>query len=631
MLYPDGMPLVRTKIEPWREIEVTEAERLSLERLGLLYTGDIVVPPPSFSDSQYSELANPNGEAARRVIEAVGASELIANLTTQLLADVDSRGYVDGVYVGTEIAETVDESYVAGLLAEGLARASVLDIATSAAGSVGKVRNARRLDIQADYVFYATPFGDWNPAIEQAIADLAPISGTDAISGVLYFAPGQYFDSGNHVIPDTKRIIVEGAGATSTLLRRSTGATGDWWTINSKDSGVRDLTLDGRRYQNPTAGDSLVLNGAYTFARDVFVNKSAANGITIGKAGAAVVHSLIDVRVRECAAHGIATITGSESTDGIWTAVEVGLCGQSGVYLGVGSQNIKSLHVWGSGLEDTTNRHGVWVNSQTNTFVNLQSESNNGFGLQVTGARNVFVGGRIWQNQSAGIRGISATYLTVIGMMLYRNAAVNGASGTASLGFSAIYLTNTPYHVIVGCSVWDDNVAFSPVDYSKALGAPPTYPNPGRVAQRSQAYGYTADGTSNYGTIVGNSMPRELMRTTSGPIGFADGAGNDDVIFANQWGSGGLSAPTVAPVAGAVRAPSYADFVYVSGASTITSILGHRLGRRISLYFVGPGAGQVTDDGDTLNLAGNLATANGVMLSLVSDGAKWRETSRVTL
>lgn len=53
------MPLVRTTIEPWREISVSDAEYVRLLRDGLIYTGGAPAAPPAFSDQQYAEMLLP--------------------------------------------------------------------------------------------------------------------------------------------------------------------------------------------------------------------------------------------------------------------------------------------------------------------------------------------------------------------------------------------------------------------------------------------------------------------------------------------------------------------------------------------------------------------------------------------
>lgn len=87
------MPTIRTTLEPWREIVVTESEYLSLLRQGLIYDDEPPPPPPpSFTDQQYDELDDPESEAATRIVEAVLASidsgGLVAAATAAVIAEV---------------------------------------------------------------------------------------------------------------------------------------------------------------------------------------------------------------------------------------------------------------------------------------------------------------------------------------------------------------------------------------------------------------------------------------------------------------------------------------------------------------------------------------------------------------
>jgi hypothetical protein len=108
------MPTIRTTIEPWRDIAVTEREYLYLLRAGLIYDGTPPPPPPpSFSDQQYAELADPEGEAAERVTEAVIAGNLGASFR--------DRATHTGLQTSATIADFTEavQDAVAALLAAG--------------------------------------------------------------------------------------------------------------------------------------------------------------------------------------------------------------------------------------------------------------------------------------------------------------------------------------------------------------------------------------------------------------------------------------------------------------------------------------------------------------------------------
>lgn len=71
------MPTIRTTLEPWREIVVSDAEYLYLLRQGLIYTGETPPARPAFNDEQYEELAAPDGLAITRILDSIGGSEEI--------------------------------------------------------------------------------------------------------------------------------------------------------------------------------------------------------------------------------------------------------------------------------------------------------------------------------------------------------------------------------------------------------------------------------------------------------------------------------------------------------------------------------------------------------------------------
>lgn len=67
------MPLVRTTIEPWREISVSDAEYVRLLRDGLIYTGAPPAAPPAFSTQQYAEMLTPGSPIVTAARAGIGA------------------------------------------------------------------------------------------------------------------------------------------------------------------------------------------------------------------------------------------------------------------------------------------------------------------------------------------------------------------------------------------------------------------------------------------------------------------------------------------------------------------------------------------------------------------------------
>lgn len=86
------MPTIRTTLEPWREIVVSEDEYLYLLRDGLIFTDQDPPPaPPSFTDEQYDELDDPESEAASRIVDAIlaeGTGGIVTAATAAVLAEV---------------------------------------------------------------------------------------------------------------------------------------------------------------------------------------------------------------------------------------------------------------------------------------------------------------------------------------------------------------------------------------------------------------------------------------------------------------------------------------------------------------------------------------------------------------
>lgn len=77
-----------------------------------------------------------------------------------------------------------------------------------------------------------------------------------------------------------------------------------------------------------------------------------------------------------------------------------------------------------------------------------------------------------------------------------------------------------------------------------------------------------------------------------------------------------------------MRVPSESDTIIVSAAQEITSVLGHRPGRRVTIIFTNASPLPVRDNGTTLNLKGDFVPTQNDVLSLVSDGTNWYEVSR---
>ncbi|ADD80999.1 tail fiber protein [Rhodococcus phage ReqiPoco6] len=463
---------------------------------------------------------------------------------------------------------------------------------------------------------------DHGAALLSAIASLPVKPNAFGAVGTIYFPAGNWVISGSFANSEAKRFNIVGEGALVTTIKRPAGQyETDFFTLNAKNTYISGMTIEGGRYQGNT-GDTVVLNGAYTrFERSV-VTKSGGNGLTIGKAGAAIVHSLHSLLFRENAKYGIHTVASSGSTDGMWSDVEVGNSGLSGVRLSTGAQNISNLHVWGSGLESTTDRDGIWLDSGSNQLTNWQSEKNLGRGIRITSDSNVLTGGRVWGNCLGAVYLLSANYNVIADNIFSRNS-VNNTSGSTSTSFAVVFADGSTHNSFNGNIFWDTATEMPAGTYVTQ----PTYPYPGRTAVRTHALLYAEAGASDYNILVGNDAPRELTRLGSSVLPYVI-VGNNDLIENNNWGSSIL--PDRSIVSGAVRVPADSNVITISASAEITSVLGHRRGREVTLIFTAATPGVVRDNGTTLNLAGDFTPAKGGTLQLVSDGTNWYETGRST-
>ncbi|ADD80892.1 tail fiber protein [Rhodococcus phage ReqiPepy6] len=474
-----------------------------------------------------------------------------------------------------------------------------------------------------DVVGFNDGVTDQGPALLTAIASLPVKPNAFGAVGTVYFPAGNWVISGSFSNSEAKRFNIVGEGAMVTTIKRPSGQDNtDLFTLNAKHTFISGVTIEGGRYQGNT-GDSVVLNGAYTrFERSV-ITKSGGNGLTIGKAGAAIVHTLHSLLFRENAKYGIHTVASSGSTDGMWSDVEVGNSGLSGVRLSTGAQNISNLHVWGSGLESTADRDGIWLESGSNQLTNWQSEKNLGRGVRITSDSNVLTGGRAWGNCLGAVYLLSANYNMVANNIFCRNS-VNNTSGSTSTSFAVVFLDGASTRNSFGNNNFWDTATEMPAG---TYVTQPTYPYPGRTAVRTHALLYAEAGTSDYNVLVANDVPRELTRLGSSVLPYVI-VGNNDLIENNNWGS--TIVPDRSVVSGAVRVPADSNVITVSASTEITSVLGHRRGREITIIFTAATPGVVRDNGTTLNLAGDFTPSKGGTLQLVSDGTNWYETGRST-
>ncbi len=255
------MPIVRTTLEPWRDILVSDTEYLALLRVGLIYDGEPINPPPAFTDAQYAELANPTGEAAQRVLaaalELVNESEVTSSVVSAALAlidtdldakvaaintDLDGKVAVAGASKDAALAARNEaETFAAGTVALQDAAVTVL-LETPESGSAAQV-NAL-IDVRAvgkgELVINAKDFGatgdgstDDGPAIQSALNAAGALVGLDLGGnlgprrGATVLIPdGDYQSTAPYKIP--KYVTVRGSGSRSTRLFNNVGDLFAW-------------------------------------------------------------------------------------------------------------------------------------------------------------------------------------------------------------------------------------------------------------------------------------------------------------------------------------------------------------------------------------------------------------------
>lgn len=545
------------------------------------------------------------------VVAAVAAVEGLSTAQDAAVADL--------VAPGTATKAALDGTYAPSSLSTTKADASSLT-AIAPAGGVRAVGKGELIFNVRDYGAVGNGITDDGPAIEAAIAAINAVPNAYSAAGVLLFPPGKFMDSKNHVIPSNKRIHIRGSQIYTSIVTRTGAASGDWWTLNSNSGGMETITLEGGRYQGAT-GDAVVLNGAYGYLTDVQIVKSGGSGLVVGKAAPAIAPRITHVSISECAQYGAQIVAGSGSTDGMWVNVVISATGWTGFKIEESAQNILNLHVWGCGVESTTDYHGVWITATGCLFATWQSEKNLGSGIYIQGNNNQFVGGRAWGNGLSGIRSLASNRNNYVGNEIYWNGVKN-TTLTSTISFSGIHMDNSQENVLTGNNVWDSAVEIPAGNYVTV----PTHPYPGRTATQTQPYNYAEAGTSDFNVLVGNSMRKERAR--SGAYNTTDGAtfGNSNIWSGNDLGSAPV--PTKSVAGGAVRIAAESDTAIVSASQEITSILGHRAGRVVRLIFTNASPQPVRDNGTTLNLNGDFAPTQNDVLSLVSDGTNWYEVSR---
>lgn len=170
-------------------------------------------------------------------------------------------------------------------------------------------------------------------------------------------------------------------------------------------------------------------------------------------------------------------------------------------------------------------------------------------------------------------------------------------------------------------------IHFSGMSFFGSLNGSTQYANVFRLRDGLQSWRetLTVDGNCTY------SNCKYLARIDSSSIytqvSHPDhSAGGGLVGWSNPSGSGKINWVSIASASSVTMYPK-ADFVQISGSTTITSLTATYAGHRVTLYFTS--TAQVTD-GSNLKLAGDFTGSGARTLSLICDGTNWVETSRST-
>jgi hypothetical protein len=389
---------------------------------------------------------------------------------------------------------------------------------------------------------------DDTAAVAAAIAALAaPANAFGVVNQRLYFPAGRYIIDGALVFPG--RVTISGDGPYQTILYRKNAAAGDFVTLNGSNAVIRDLTLDGNK-NNATTGDVLVLNGAYTAVINCTITNATLNGITVGKAAGAIAYRIEGTLVRDCKAYGVRVTAGSGSTDGLWSNCDIGRTGLSAVRIDNGAQNLVNVHTWGAGIEsaDSSDAHGFYVNSSSNSFSNCQAETNRGHGYFISGSAssaNSIVGGATWGNRQNGVYILNAPRGVLNAVKVYNNG-VGNIAGNTSVVYAGIRNEGGQRWAITGNTSYDSGAVIDNPTYPTA----PTNPYIGRAAGVFTMNSHYTElaGTlpPNYNTITGNNWPSEATRSGTAIV---------TVGTLNSWAGNNLGAAGKPPLEDVFTSP----------------------------------------------------------------------------
>lgn len=454
---------------------------------------------------------------------------------------------------------------------------------------------------------------DDTAAINNAISALTAISGsfTPAASYQLIFPAGRAITQGGHIIPDTIKVDVIGAGRYATILYLKNNSNTFLLEVSGSYGAARMMTLDGNRNNNTTGTECLIVSGSYVKSDDLFITNANGDGIAVGKGDSAINSRFSNIDVRFCKGYGVNIYPSTGSTDCQWTDVNVGQSGMSGFNIGTGAQKMVNCHSWGNGIEHATDNHGYKHMSGGSMLSGCEAETNLGRGHYIgSGLKGITInGGTIWGNCGNGIYATGSTHCTFTGIAIHDNGSSNGA-GSSSLSFANIMIDNCQNMTTVGNDMYDTGNAIAAGSYSAA----PTYPFNGRSAATFTVTRHYAEGSGSNKNIIGNNqMPAAQSRT---------GVAITNVGVANRY-YGNETGVTTIPTQGSSATLTFNaenDIINITGNTAITTITAGYIGRRVTLMFT---TVCTITNGNNIKLGADFTSTAGGTITLVCDGTNW--------
>lgn len=428
---------------------------------------------------------------------------------------------------------------------------------------------------------------------------------------------GVYFPGGdgNYIIGAgavfTKTVRVFGDSPDASKLKVKDGSTGDVFTFNARSSTFENLYVDANRAA-VASGDTVVLNAGYPVVQRVLLANSPGTGIRVGKDSRAIVARLSQVMTRTSYDYGI--WVQQDSTDGLWSDLDIGTAGLSGIRVEPSSQNMSNVHSWGCGSRYVLdNGAGFLILSSGHQMSNCQAETNweDGFAFRVNDQNGSMLSScKSWSNGLAGYAFFSYSRADMAACSAYDNGVRNSDGTSTDKRYAGIYNNSSNHGSVAGCKTFD-----------RAVAREYTSPSPtmSKQAVVSQVWDYAEEGTAPFGwAFAGNSFLR------------ADGISfmaNGSTFEANRVNS---TVPTIALTGSTLAIKANHSVVKVSGTGNFNSLgTDSRFGRIVTLVFLATGI-SIFENGTIRLTNGAFGSAVDKQITLQWNGTKWVELSRTT-